>query len=105
MNKAANGRSRPMALTAELVASCHRDEPDRGPEMKYEYWDYPRYDAAVSALLAQRPPGPVWIFAYGSLIWKPEMQHTEHRRGVIHGWHRSFCINLTRWRGSPEQPG
>ena len=27
------------------------------------------------------------------------------RRGVAPGWHRSFCIELNHWRGSPDCPG
>lgn len=94
-----------MTLTAELVALCARQEPDRGPESKYDYFDDDDYRRAAAALLVGRPAGPVWIFAYGSLIWNPEAHYAEQRRATVHGWHRSFCMSLTRWRGSPEQPG
>ena len=47
----------------------------------------------------------MWIFAYGSLIWKPAFYAVEHRRATAFGWHRAFCLELTRWRGSPQQPG
>jgi glutathione-specific gamma-glutamylcyclotransferase len=52
-------------------------------------------------------PGGVSIslFAYGSLIWKPEIEHVEERAGSVRGWHRSFCLRQTRWRGTKEQPG
>ncbi|MFC4171309.1 gamma-glutamylcyclotransferase [Microvirga sp. GCM10011540] len=46
-----------------------------------------------------------WLFAYGSLIWKPEMEHVEVRKGTARGWHRSFCFRIMRFRGSKEQPG
>jgi cation transport protein ChaC len=95
----------PMALTAELVARCQRAEPDPGPEPGYTYFTHEQYDAAASALLQQKPPGPLWIFAYGSLIWKPAFAAVEHRRATAFGWHRAFCLELTRWRGSPQQPG
>jgi len=49
--------------------------------------------------------GDLWLFAYGSLIWKPNFSFVEDRRGTVHGWHRSFCLEQTRWRGTPEQPG
>ncbi len=48
---------------------------------------------------------PFWLFAYGSLIWKPEFEPVETVRATAHGWHRSFSMELPRWRGSPEQPG
>lgn len=45
------------------------------------------------------------MFAYGSLIWKPAFESVEQLRASAHGWHRSFCLDLVRWRGSAEQPG
>jgi cation transport protein ChaC len=95
----------PMALTAELVARCARIEPDPGPEPGYRTFSDEEYDAAAAALLQQKPPGPLWIFAYGSLIWKPAFVAVEHWRASAFGWHRAFCLELTRWRGSPQQPG
>ena len=95
----------PMALTAELVSRCERHEPDPGPEPGRRYFTDAEYEAAAVKFIAQAPPGPLWVFAYGSLIWKPAIDTTEHRRAEAHGWHRSFCLRLTRWRGSPAQPG
>jgi cation transport protein ChaC len=94
-----------MALTAELVARCHRHEPDPGPEPGYPEFTEAEYDAAAAELLRRKKPGPLWLFAYGSLIWKPEFDSLEHRRAVAPGWHRAFCMELERWRGSPQQPG
>ena len=95
----------PMALTAELVAHCERHEPDPGPEAGRRYYSDAEYEAAAATLIAQAPSRSLWIFAYGSLIWKPAIETVEHRRAVAHGWHRSFCLKLTRWRGSAAQPG
>ena len=95
----------PMHLTRELVDYCFRAEPDLGFDLKYEYWDRNDFEVAVTRLLSQRTEGPLWIFAYGSLIWRSEHQYAEQKRGTVHGWHRSFCMQLTRWRGTAEQPG
>jgi len=95
----------PMALTAALVARCERTEPDPGPKPGHAYFTDEEYDAAAAALLQQKPPGSLWIFAYGSLIWKPAFVSVEHRRATAFGWHRSFSLEITRWRGSPQQPG
>lgn len=47
-----------------------------------------------------------WVFAYGSLIWDPgDMAITRIEAGRVHGYHRSFCIRSTHYRGTPEQPG
>jgi glutathione-specific gamma-glutamylcyclotransferase len=100
-----SGMKGPMALTAELVARCERQELDPGPEPGRRYFTDAEYEALAAKFIAQAPLGPLWVFAYGSLIWKPAIATADHRRAVAHGWHRSFCLRLTRWRGSPAQPG
>ena len=48
----------------------------------------------------------LWVFAYGSLIWRPDFDHVETRKSVLEGWHRSFCLGWDEWfRGSTERPG
>ena len=52
------------------------------------------------------PHDETWIFAYGSLIWKPACDYVEIRTGLLHGWHRAFCLGWNnRFRGSDENPG
>lgn len=51
------------------------------------------------------PPGDLWIFGYGSLMWDPGFQFLERSPAIVHGYHRAFCIYSSRWRGTPEQPG
>ena len=48
---------------------------------------------------------PVWIFAYGSLMWNPEMPFAERRPALLRGYHRSFCLYSRDYRGTPEHPG
>jgi cation transport protein ChaC len=48
---------------------------------------------------------PVWLFAYGSLMWNPEMRFAERLQARIHGWHRSFCLYSPEYRGTREKPG
>jgi cation transport protein ChaC len=94
----------PMALTPELVALVQRFEPDPGPEPGRHDPSDAEFEAMAKALLAGAPEGDLWLFAYGSLIWKPEMELVQHQRAVISGWHRSFCLKLTRWRGTRDVP-
>jgi len=55
--------------------------------------------------LAARPDGPIWVFAYGSLIWNPGMPVAARRNARIEGWHRAFCLGPdTRYRGNPDNP-
>lgn len=98
-------RTSQMKLTPELVKLCHRDVADNGEGDRYDYFRDADYDAAVEHLLANRPVSALWIFAYGSLIWKPDFEVAESRQGKLFGWHRSFCLRLTRYRGTLEQPG
>jgi cation transport protein ChaC len=94
-----------LSLTAELVARVERKEPDPGPLPGRIYLTESDFDAVTDRLLAESGGGSFWVFAYGSLIWKPECDFTEHRRATAHGWHRSFCLQLKRWRGTPDFPG
>lgn len=48
---------------------------------------------------------PLWVFAYGSLMWRPGFVFAERVPAVLHGWHRSLCILSLRYRGTPTQPG
>lgn len=61
--------------------------------------------ASLQATLAARPSGPVWLFAYGSLIWNPAIDCAERRVATVHGWHRSFCLSVSAGRGTVERPG
>lgn len=48
----------------------------------------------------------IWVFAYGSLIWKPASEFVEIRTGLLRGWHRAFCLGWNTWfRGSETNPG
>ena len=99
-------RARVMALTPDLVARVHRALEDPGPEPGLNYHTNEDYDAAVEDMLASHPRAEdAWLFAYGSLIWKPELEGVlETSPAVAHGWHRCFCMTLTRWRGTRERP-
>lgn len=46
-----------------------------------------------------------WVFAYGSLIWSPDIEFVERRAAKLYGYHRAFCISSTRYRGTAEKPG
>ena len=47
----------------------------------------------------------LWVFGYGSLIWRPEFDHIEHRAARVHGWHRALKMWSRINRGTPECPG
>jgi glutathione-specific gamma-glutamylcyclotransferase len=93
-----------MDLTADMIALVERTEPDPGPEPGTQEHTDAELAVMAEALLAEYDPVDLWVFAYGSLIWKPEFEAVEQRRAVARGWHRSFCLKLTRWRGTRELP-
>jgi len=94
-----------MDLTDELVALSLRDEIDPGPDpLRIPITD-DELEALAERLYQESQGDALWIFAYGSLIWKPDFDAVETRVGAVKGWHRSFCLRMTRWRGSQTQPG
>lgn len=47
----------------------------------------------------------LWVFAYGSLIWRPNFAWVERRRVTLRGYHRALCLWSHDHRGSPDVPG
>ena len=47
----------------------------------------------------------LWVFAYASLIWRPDMEVAEQRLARVHGWHRALAMWSRINRGTPERPG
>jgi cation transport protein ChaC len=58
-----------------------------------------------AALRHWEPGEDVWIYAYGSLIWRPEFTFEERRLATLRGHHRSLCLWSRVNRGTPECPG
>ncbi|MEM8977279.1 MAG: gamma-glutamylcyclotransferase [Pseudomonadota bacterium] len=67
--------------------------------------DHEDREANRQETLAGRLKTDLWVFAYGSLIWDPAVHVAEYRRGLLQGWHRSFCMRLEGGRGSHGCPG
>ena len=51
------------------------------------------------------PGDLVWVFGYGSLIWRPAMAYVARRAGRVDGWARRFWQASTDHRGTAEDPG
>jgi len=60
---------------------------------------------SIAEMLASRPDGPLWVFAYGSLIWNPLLTFDARKTAILTGWRRSFCVRSVSVRGSEEWPG
>jgi cation transport protein ChaC len=47
----------------------------------------------------------LWVFGYGSLMWRPGFPFLERTPARLDGWRRGFFIYSTHHRGTPERPG
>ena len=59
----------------------------------------------MKTTMSRHQGGPVWLFAYGSLIWRPECNSVERQRARVHGYHRGLYLWSHEHRGTPETPG
>ncbi|MFO1201222.1 MAG: gamma-glutamylcyclotransferase [Tabrizicola sp.] len=97
----------PLRLTRDHIARVHRVVEDPGPVPGVVQQTDADYAEWVERILSTNPAKgrPIQLFAYGSLIWRPEIPHTSERPAVAKGWHRSFCLRMTRFRATVDQPG
>nr|WP_242444366.1 gamma-glutamylcyclotransferase [Advenella sp. S44] len=87
-------------------------EPIRNPLQKaldhirqFRLWTDEEVEHSMQQNLANTDPDNVWVFGYGSLIWRPEFEFQECRLATLHGYHRALCLWSSVNRGTPERPG
>ncbi len=65
----------------------------------------PRPIPTAMSLPPLDPDGHLYVFAYGSLMWRPGFAHLSAHPALLRGFHRRFCLWSHRYRGTPEAPG
>lgn len=91
--------TRDLLSSGEAIALARRDAPGEVLTSDAEL------EQSLAQFMATLPPGDLWTFAYGSLIWNPSMRVAESRIARVNGWHRSFCLSAPVGRGTPDAPG
>ena len=96
-----------LRLTPAHVTRIHREVQDDGITPGFaRHTDAEFADWVARSLAADpAPSGPLQLFVYGSLLWKPEVAHVTEAPALLRGWHRAFCIRLPRFRGTEDFPG
>lgn len=69
-------------------------------------WSEAQLEASLAASLAGWDgQTPLWVFGYGSLIWKPEFEFEARAAARVFGVHRRLCLHSVLYRGTHECPG
>lgn len=55
--------------------------------------------------MASESTHDLWVFGYGSLMWRPGFPYEEVVRARVDGYSRSFCVHSVHHRGVEGRPG
>ncbi|MGB6009053.1 gamma-glutamylcyclotransferase [Castellaniella sp.] len=89
-------------MNAPAPRSAHQPPPPEAFRLRDAEW----HAASIRQTLRDWDSRTdLWVFGYGSLIWRPEFDFLESRQARVHGYHRALCLWSRINRGTPAQPG
>lgn len=92
-------------LTHAAIVQRHPAPLAEVRQHEYRVCDTALAQSWRDALVKRPEPDSIWVFAYGSLIWKPEIEPDDAVVARVDGLHRRFCLWQWRSRGLPARPG
>jgi cation transport protein ChaC len=92
-----------MTLTRELIDSRF-PAPVEGQGRASSELTRAETMASLEDTLRSADENELWLFGYGSLMWKPELEFVESRLARLTGFHRRFCLWQWRYRGNRNDP-
>lgn len=92
-----------MHLTRELI-EARFPEPVLDRSQAMSELTEAEIEASLHDTLADHEGGDLWLFGYGSLMWRPDFAFAERSVARIQGYHRSFCLWQRRYRGNRHNP-
>ena len=98
-----DARRKSLHLTRELI-NARFPQPVRHAAQSMGELSEEEIEASLRETLAQRRGKDLWLFGYGSLMWKPDFSFEDREVARVQGYHRSFCLWQKRSRGNRFNP-
>lgn len=96
-------RRHTLHLTRELI-DARFPEPVLNRSQTMGELSEAEIEASLRETLRDRGDEDLWLFGYGSLMWKPDFAYNVRKVARVRGYHRSFCLWQRRYRGNRDNP-